>query len=373
MSLTPEQPRPRILVVGCGGIGGVVASHLIATGHDVTVLCRNAETRDALQTRGFEVHGATSLYRVAATRLLAELPAVQPAFDYVLLCTQPPEVEAAARAVLPALAEHSRVVCLQNGLCEPRVGKIVGEQRVLGAVVLFGASTLSPGVFDRTSSGGFVLGSLVPVSDAELQPLAALLHGVGPVLITHNLLGARWSKLAINSVISTLGTVAGVRLGDLLIRWRARRLALEIISEVTRVAAADGVRLQRVPGLIDMNWMSLGNSARPNALRTALQHVALLAIGLRYRRLRSSMLAAIERGRPPAVGFLNGEVVDRATALGLSAPVNRAAVEAVLGIAAGERAASLQTLNELYRSTRGAAPTPVAQPVEPSANQSEAR
>jgi 2-dehydropantoate 2-reductase len=82
------------------------------------------------------------------------------------------------------------------------------------------------------------------------------------------------------------------------------------------------------------------------------KHTLLLAVGARYRRLRSSMLAAIERGRPPAVEFLNGEVISRAEQHGLAAPINRAARDLVWSIARGEAEASHSTLRALYERTR---------------------
>jgi 2-dehydropantoate 2-reductase len=78
----------------------------------------------------------------------------------------------------------------------------------------------------------------------------------------------------------------------------------------------------------------------------------MLAVGARYRRLRSSMLAAIERGRPPAVDFLNGEVVDRAKTHGIPAPANSAARDLVWAIARGLATPGHGTLRSLYDSTR---------------------
>ena len=76
----------------------------------------------------------------------------------MLLATQPPQVEEAARRALPALAPRGAMVCFQNGLCEERVAAIAGPDRAFGAIVAWGASMVEPGVYDRTSSGGFVLG-----------------------------------------------------------------------------------------------------------------------------------------------------------------------------------------------------------------------
>ena len=54
---------------------------------------------------------------------------------------------------------------LQNGLCEERVAAIVGERRVIGAIVAWGASMPEPGRYERTAAGGFQIGRL----DGELD------------------------------------------------------------------------------------------------------------------------------------------------------------------------------------------------------------
>ena len=54
-----------------------------------------------------------------------------------------------------------------------------------------------------------------------------LLEPVGPVDLSDNLAGARWSKLAINSAISTLGTLGRDSLGSLMKYRFVRRLAHE--------------------------------------------------------------------------------------------------------------------------------------------------
>jgi 2-dehydropantoate 2-reductase len=181
-----------------------------------------------------------------------------------------------------------------------------------------------------------------------------LLGGAFAVRTTSNLLGARWSKLAINCAISTLGTIGGARLGQLIRHRFVRRLALELMSECVYVARREGVRLEKVAGTVDLDWLALTAADRTTtgSLLLGAKHAVLLGAGVRYRRLRSSMLAAIERGRPPAVDFLNGEVVERAEHYDIAAPISRAARDRVWQIAGGQCAPSLRTLETLYRETR---------------------
>ncbi len=343
---------PKVLLVGAGGIGGVLGTLLASTGVALTVLTTNAKIALALRERGFRLRGDAAGRAGAPHNVLTEAPETGD-FDWVLLAVQPPQVEGAARSVLAALGEQGKLVCFQNGLCEERIAPLAGPQRVVGGVVAWGASMIEPGVYERTSAGGFALGVLPGGDASRLAELGRLLEVVGPVTITENLAGVRWSKLAINCAVSTLGTLAGERVGALLRLRLARRLALEIVTEAVAVARAEGVRLEKVAGTLDLEFLALDAAERRRSSVTlATKHALVLAVGARFRRMRSSMLSALERGREPAVDYLNGEVVDRAVKHGLEAPVNRKARELVWDIARGRKRSSRDLLHELYRATR---------------------
>jgi 2-dehydropantoate 2-reductase len=339
--------------MGLGGIGGIVSAHLLEQSVEVVAVTTNQRIAEAIERSGFWLSGDGD------TRIVPghAFPAPPPyrIFDVILLATQPPQVEEAALTAAPVLADDGLMVCFQNGLVEPRVAKIVGDRRVVGGVVAWGASMVGPGRYERTSAGGFTLGRLEGPPDAKLRALGNLLECIGPVEYTTNLRGARWSKLAINAAISTLGAIGGDRLGTLLAHRFVRRLALEIMTETVEVARLEGVRLEKVSGTLDLDWLALTPEERRSAASASLitKHSILLAVGARYRRLRSSMLAAIERGRKPAVDFLNGEVIQAAEKHQHSVPVNRRASEMVHAIAFGEVRSSLELLRRLYEETRG--------------------
>jgi 2-dehydropantoate 2-reductase len=352
--------------MGAGGIGGIVAATLTEVGTAVTAVSTNEQIRGAVDRAGYRVvdEGEERVVRgwVAA--------APEGTYDLCILATQPPNVEEAARTALPHLAEDAQVVVLQNGLCEDRIAAIVdgarnefgrlhsgGAERVIGAIVAWGASMTEPGRYERTAAGGFQIGRLPAASsvdgkgsvDDDLRRVAELLEAIGPVTLTENLRGARWSKLALNCAVSSLGTIAGERLGAVVRVRRYRRLALEAMTECVAVARAEGVRLEKVAGTLDLDWIALSDAdktSRGSASLTA-KHALLLAVGLRYRRMRSSMLAAIERKRTPAIDFLNGEVVTRGAKHGIATPVNKRIVDTVWAIARGEITSSRDTLDKI--------------------------
>jgi 2-dehydropantoate 2-reductase len=344
--------EPRFLVMGCGGIGGIVAASLVETGHDVTAVTTNAGIAAAVEKDGFVLRGEGGARTVRGPISLGIPPGE---FDYVLLATQPPQVEEATRTALPALAAGGRMVCFQNGLCEDRVARITGPERVLGGVVAWGAAMLDPGVYDRTAAGGFTLGSLVrgDKPDPALDPLSRALEAIGPIEITDNLPGKRWSKLAINCAISSLGTIGGDRLGALMPHRFVRRLALEIMTEVVEIARAEKIQLEKVSGTIDLDWIALTAEERAAAGSPGLfaKHSLLLAVGLRFRRMRSSMLSAIERGRPPAIDYLNGEITARGEKHAIPTPVNDVVQRTVWELARGEKKMGIPLLREVFEAT----------------------
>ena len=344
--------RPRILLMGCGGVGGVMAAALFEGGHDVVAVTHNPGITDAINSRGFEVRGSGAA-RMARGRASTAIPADAGLFDFVFLVTQPPQITEAIEAAGPLLRDDGAVVCFQNGLCEQHVARLVGEERVIGAIVAWGSSMAAPGVYDRTSDGGFVLGRMDGRHDDRFARLRPLLEPIGPVTVTNNLTGARWSKLAINCAISSLGTIGGRRLGEL-IRYRfVRRLALEIMTEVVVVARRAGVELEKVAGTIDLAWVALTpEDVGPGSPSLLAKHALLLAVGAKFRRLRSSMLIAIERGREPAVDYLNGEVVRRAEGWSIPVPLNRRVQQLIHAIARGEARPSVALLRQLYRDSR---------------------
>ena len=145
---------PRVLIVGVGSLGGTIAGSLLAFSSELidqlVPLTSNQDIIQATTASGFTLRGSGEAI-TAAGAAVDTIPEDSGPFDWIILATQPPQVEAAARSVVEHLAPNGMMICLQNGLCENRVAQIVGRDRVVGAVVGWGASTPAPGVFERTS------------------------------------------------------------------------------------------------------------------------------------------------------------------------------------------------------------------------------
>lgn len=344
----------RVVVVGCGGVGGVVAAGLVEAGHEVVGVTGNPKIAEAIEHDGLTARLYSGEERHARLVARERLSAADGRFSVALLAVPPNAAQQACEELLPHLLPDAPIVCFQNGLIEERLSEVVGAERILGGIVAFGASMTGPGQVEQTSGGGFVLGRLSGEIDDATQTVARLLEACGEVEVTPNLRGARWSKLAINCAISSLGTLGGDRLGALM-RYRfVRRLCLEVMTEVTQVAVAEGVRLEKVSGTLDLEWLALDDDERllPGSPSLFAKHTVLLAVGAKYRRLRSSMLAAIERGREPPVELLNGEIARRGPKHGIPVPINAGLEQRVKALGRGDLKPSLAELRRFFDETR---------------------
>jgi 2-dehydropantoate 2-reductase len=349
----------KIALIGCGGVGGVIAANLLRAGHDLTPVVGNRELGAVLARQGLTVTESdgrswTTPSRRAPVLKLEEAAAL---FDLALVTTQATTLEVALEAALPFLAPAAPIVVCQNGLPEERASAVLQSRgydpsRVVGCVVGWGASMVRPGVFARTSGGGFQLGRF-GADGPPLDPIAALLGHVAPATVVSNLAGVRWSKLAINCVTTTFGALAGAALGPLLARGFARRLALEVFAEVAAVARAAGIHVEPVGGTLPIGSVAITDRERTATLGTPslwYKHALLLAVGFKYRKMRSSMLYALERGRPLEIDYLNGEIVRRGALHGVPVPVNRALVKGISEIADRRAVPDLERLRAVHRA-----------------------
>ncbi len=112
--------------------------------------------------------------------------------------------------------------------------------------------------------------------------------------------------------------------------------------------------LEKVSGTLDLDWIAPTEAERGARQGAGLvaKHAMLFAVGLRFRRMRSSMLSAIERGRTPAVDFLNGEIVERARLHGLASPANARVRDEVWRLARRGIAPSLGHLRSIAHALR---------------------
>ncbi len=236
----------KLLIYGAGAIGGSIGAHLARAGHQVTLVDRDEAHVSAMQRHGLVLRGPVAAFR---TPVNACTPGqLNGKFRVVLLCVKSQHTEEAVKMLLSVLAPDGFVVSLQNGLNEPLIASLVGEERTMGAFVNFGADYHEPGVIHYGGRGAVVLGETDGEISQRVQALrAALLAFDDDAILTDNIFGYLWSKEAYGAMLFVTA-LTNESIADSLATPEHKRLYVAIARELLAVASAEGIRPESFNG-----------------------------------------------------------------------------------------------------------------------------
>ncbi len=332
----------RICIVGAGAIGGVVAGVLARGKFNVELVTKHTDLAEKISRNGIAVSGYCGEFSIPVPSV-ASPDELDGKFDYVLIATKAEALVSAAKSMIPFMNGNTRVVSMQNGICEEMLAGVVGEERTIGCVVGWGGTMHRPGRVEMTSGGEFILGNWNRERDEKLNDLARLLGTIVPTRISDRILSELYSKLIINSCITTLGAVCGLYLGEMLAKRKVRHLFIEVIREAIRVAEAMDLKVAPAAGG-KLDYYKFLSTA---ALSGFKRHLSIRVIGMKYRRLKSSSLQSLERGQKTEVDNYNGYISAKGKEFRVETPVNDQLTEMVREIEAGKRQISPDNFREI--------------------------
>jgi len=238
----------RYIVLGCGAVGGTVAAGLARDGHEVLACDADPAVVSAVAARGLQIVGPVENFTVAVPAVTpSDLPA---RIDGPVLVAVKAHHTAAAAALLAGrLHGDAFAVGLQNGLTGEVLARAVGPERVVDAVVNFGADVLEPGVVLRGNRATFLVGE----PDGSLSDrVRALAADLADAAATPGILGHKWAKLAIGALLAATA-VSDLPIADVLDDPAYRLLLTELARQVAGQAPVpplplDGFDAADLPG-----------------------------------------------------------------------------------------------------------------------------
>lgn len=333
----------KILVIGAGGIGGITAAYIARAGYSIEVVDCWPGLAQKIEENGLYVKTPHESF-VQKINTFSNIEEIKDKKDVVLIATKVNSLQSLADAIDPLLKNNSVIVSLQNGMCEEYLADRFGEKRVLGCVVGWGATVHEPGKLEKTSDGDFVIGTINNKGCNHYNSLQEILSKVATIKCTDNIYGTLYSKLIINSCITTLGAICGLTLGQMLGKYKYRKIFIETICEAVRVGRAKGIIIEKYAGKIDFNEFTDNNSF----FARLKKHLIIFMVGLKYRKLKSSSLQSLQTGRPTEVDFLNGYIVEKASKYNVNTPVNNGLIKLVKEIEKGIRTISPENFNNSF-------------------------
>ncbi|GHU12311.1 2-dehydropantoate 2-reductase [Spirochaetia bacterium] len=334
-------------IYGAGAMGTVLGAYLGRAGIQTDLISRSKPHVEALRKNGARITGCAKFTAPVRALLPEEM---EKKYGLVILLTKQTDNRAAAEKIAVFLEEGGVVLTLQNGIPEPGLAAVLGEDRVMGGIAVGGATLTGPGTAELTSKPeGRSFGIGIPwtgrpaeILKARLPEVRALLENICPVTVEENFIGLRWSKLLINAAFSGLSALTGWTFGRIARDRRGREYALRVIGECVTVCRAAGVVIRPVQGIHIEKFF-------PGFLPGLAARIVLPLAMKKHANIRSGMLGDLDRGRPCEIDGINGVVCDWGKKHGVPVPVNSRITELVHSIERGERKycpENLDLLNE---------------------------
>ena len=283
----------RIYVLGAGSIGSLFGALLARAGNDVTLIGREPQVRaineDGLRVSGveeFTVHPRASLYA----------PEEPP--DLLILATKSYSTKTALECARECIGPETWILSVQNGLGNEELA-LKETPKVMGGVTTNGAMLVEWGHVRWTGKGVTVIGKYPTGNEPFVETVAGVLRKAGlEVAVSENIIGWKWAKTIVNSVINGLGTVLGVKNGVLKDDPYLEGISVDIAREGCLVAQQLGVEFEMHP--LELLWDTIE----------------------RTRENYNSTLQDIMRGKRTEVDYIHGKIVEYAQSVGLDAPRN---------------------------------------------------
>ena len=337
--------RVHTVIIGAGAVGGYTGGHLARAGFDITFVDTWPEHVETIRRDGVRVSGTQGDYtvKVPALHIADVQQLVRRPVDVAIIATKAFDTAWAARMIRDYLAPDGYVVSMQNSINEYRLAEVVGWSRTVGCVLnTIGVSTAGPGHLTRHRTPGgdahpvFRIGEVHGRTTPRAQKLAAMLRHVDGSMVTNNLWGERWSKLATNAMQMGLLGATGLCNEEIIGGEGTRALIVGAAAESVGVARAHGFDMEPIVYVELDRWIaaSHGDAASIEAVDKAL--FAYLARQTESgRRGHGSLGRDVLNGRRSEIEFINGMIAAKGEELGVPVPIHRGLTEIVKRIDAG--------------------------------------
>jgi 2-dehydropantoate 2-reductase len=302
----------RILVVGAGAIGGLFGMRLAKAGRDVSFLVRPARA-EALRAEGLVLEAPDG--KIALQPNLLTTAELKQPFDVVLLCVKAFVLESALADIVAAVGPGTMILPLLNGLAHiERIRARFGAGPLIGGICravvqLDDAGHIRQAAAMQQIAYGELDGSVTPRLerlDADFQ-----VPGLQSTLSSHieQDLWDKWVQLASLGAVTCL---LGGTIGEVAAKPYGAQTALAILEECISIAKACG---------------------HPSA-ETYLESNRELIVQV-GSAMTSSMYRDKAARQPVEAEQILGDLIRRAAAVGVQAPLLKAAFVALQNYQAG--------------------------------------
>lgn len=295
----------RTAIYGAGAMGTILGAYITKAGNQIDLINRNEKHVSGLKEMGARVVGTVEFTQKVSALLPSEM---EGKYDIIFLMTKQLANKEIVTGLVPFLSDNGIICTMQNGMPEPSVASIVGEDKVAGCAMSWGATFVGDGIAELTTVPSretltFSVGRFGKVNEDVFQEIVRLLNVMGNVKVEENFIGARWVKLLVNSAFSGLSAVLDATFGEIANNKISRKIVQLIIKECIEVGKASNIKIEPIQG---KDVAKLFDFQTPFKKWLSYQ---LIPIAMKkHQRLKSSMLQDLKKGKNCEIEAINGVV-----------------------------------------------------------------
>ncbi len=310
----------KILLLGIGSIGGIIAGKLLLANYDCTLVTNNETITKILIKDGLRILEGSNKETIIIepSKVHTNTCFIRDKFDLIFYMMKTAQVENAISQSKHLLNSGGFVVAFQNGIVESLYENHF-LNKVIIASVIFNSIMLSPGVYSLSKSEQIIIGkNRSRVANSSLENVREILSKITSCDVSQNMEGIYWSKLAINCSINAITAISGKYLGQLLKIGYCRDIFFSIYRETIDVADKLGIKLEKIK--IDP-YMLYSDEQTP-FFKKCIQLLFIKQIAKSYATVFPSMLQDLKKGKKTEIDYLNGYVSKLGKELGIKTPIN---------------------------------------------------
>jgi 2-dehydropantoate 2-reductase len=317
----------RVVVLGAGGVGSVVAGYLARAGYDVVMIARPGHAAK-VQQDGLHIVGLEDFYvRAPAFADAKELRSA----DMLIVTVKTKDMLRSLAGV--AHMQVGGVASLQNGVVKnEQIAAVFGKEKVVGATTMIGASILKDGEVEYTLDGITFFGEPNKQSSDRVNQIVELFVKSGlKGAAADDIESVEWTKQAFQNPFAPLAAIT--RLPVHLV-WSSPQLAtisVHMFREVAAVAKAQGVSLSKHPAWSLFNIETWRDAPFHEAVQM-INEVGVRVTASGRTHIIPSMLQDVLAGKQTEIEETVGYVMKEGQRLGISAPFTEFAYRTVKAI-----------------------------------------
>lgn len=310
----------KILLLGIGSIGGIIAGKLLLANKNCTLITNNELITNKILKDGIRIFESNKKdpIIIKTNKILTSTRYLNEKFDFLFFMMKTSQLETAIMNSKYLLKPNGFAVFFQNGIVEHIVYKHFKEAGILASVI-FNSIMISPGVYILSKSEKIIIGKIAPqTNDLILSTLQLYLSEVVSCEISFNIIGITWSKLAINCSINAITAISGQTLGKVLKKKFGKEIFFSIYKETVNIADKLGIKLEKIK--IDPYMLYADDET--SFYKRCIQILLINQIAKSYSSIYPSMLQDIKKGKKTEIDFLNGFISDLGRDLKVATPIN---------------------------------------------------